>query len=114
MEVMNKNLELMRSEEKKAILNTMKAIKNQTRGIFLNYASISDHGTEVIAECLKSNDIVTKLDLDSNKITCYGAIFIAKAMKINMSMVFLRLSSNKIGDKGVRELAEALETNKNL
>jgi len=62
----------MKPEESKIILNSLKGMYEGTKSLILNYGQITDYGIEVIAEALKYNSSVHKIDLNTNKITDLG------------------------------------------
>jgi Ran GTPase-activating protein (RanGAP) involved in mRNA processing and transport len=68
----------------------------------------------LVAEALKTNSILTTLNLEGNKIGPADATALAGALKTNMTLASLRLEANRIGDDGARALADALKTNKTL
>ena len=48
------------------------------KSIVLNYGQVTDYGIEIIAEALKFNKTVTKIDLTSNKISDLGMLSFGK------------------------------------
>ena len=68
----------------------------------------------VLADVLKSNTTVTKLDLSRHSIDGAGAAGLAEALKSNTTLTVLELSYNNIGDAGATDLAEALKSNTTL
>ncbi|KAG0367076.1 hypothetical protein BGX24_003408, partial [Mortierella sp. AD032] len=69
---------------------------------------------EPLAEALKTNSILTTLNLKFKSIRSDGAKALAEALKTNSTLTTLDLQSNKIGDDGAKALAEALKTNSTL
>jgi len=117
----------------KGLLNSLAACKNlHTLDFASNY--ISDEGTQEIADLVRENTTLEKLNLYNNNIGYKGAQAIAEALKENTnssleelsfgfnnigdegaeaivkaSLKVLGLSSNNIGPKGALEIAGALE-----
>ena len=69
----NANAQCMKKEEQKIVMNCLKGMYEGSKTIILNYGQITDYGIEIIAEALKYNKSVYKLDLNTNKITEVGA-----------------------------------------
>jgi hypothetical protein len=62
---------------------------------------VGDDGAKAIAEALKVNAVVAKLDLGWNKIGDEGAIAIAESLKVNAVVTKLDLVCNgNMGDAG--------------
>ena len=76
--------------------------------------AISEAHVVVLAEALKGNTNLTKLDLSNNYISDQGAAGLAEALKQNTGLARLDLASNKIYDDGAAVLAEALKQNTSL
>ena len=68
----------------------------------------------VLADVLKSNTTVIKLNLCDNDIDDAGAGGLADALKSSTTLTVLDLSENSIGDAGVANLADALKSNNTL
>ena len=77
-------------------------------------ATINAANAVVLADVLKSNTTVTKLDLSRNFIGDSGAAGLAEALKSNTTLTVLNMSNNDIGDAGAAGLAEALKSNTTL
>ena len=78
------------------------------------HSAINAADAVVLADVLKSNTTVTKLDLFDNDIGEAGAAGLAEALKSNTTLTVLELSSNGIGNAGAAGLAEALKSNTTL
>jgi len=65
----------------------------------------------VIAECLKSNTTVARLDLARNQIADAGAVALATMLSENNTIEYLNLESNTLGEPGGAAFHSALETN---
>eukprot|EP00900_Chrysochromulina_parva_P026478 jgi/Chrpa1/8464/Chrysochromulina_OHIO_Genome00015056-RA len=79
--------------------------------LYLDGNNIGDDGAKAIAEALKVNAVVTKLILFRNNIGNDGAKAIAEALKVNAVLTILHLNYNKIGAEGAIAIAEALKVN---
>lgn len=73
-----------------------------------------NEGAIALAEALKENKSLTKLDLSLCEIEDEGAIALARALEENKSLTKLDLSHCEIGDEGAKAIAEALEENSSL
>ena len=67
-----------------------------------------------LAEAIKVNTTLTKLNLKNDNISAANAAYLSEAMKINTTLTLLNLSNNKIGAAGASSLAEALKVNTTL
>ncbi|KAG0051211.1 hypothetical protein BGZ83_003996 [Gryganskiella cystojenkinii] len=76
--------------------------------------SISDNGARTLAKALKTNMTLTTLNLQGNSINDSGAQALAKALKTNITLTALNLQGNSINDNGAQALATALKTNRAL
>ena len=79
-----------------------------------NTVKIDDASVASLAEMLKSNTTLTKLNLSSADFGTAGAASLAEALKSNTTLTKLNLSVNTIYDAGVAALAEALKSNTTL
>ena len=70
-------------------------------------------GAAAVAEALKSNTAVTRLELYNNNIGDRGATAIADALKNNNALQSLDLSDNSSGDSGAVAIVDALKGNRN-
>ncbi|CAF1527230.1 unnamed protein product [Adineta steineri] len=73
-----------------------------------------DEGACCLADALKINQAITRLDLTRNNIGPQGAQHLADALKINQTLKILSLSDNTIGEEGACYLSDALKINKTL
>ena len=84
-------------------------------GIYLTSKGLTAHDATVVAEILKSNTSVTKVNLYGNKeIGDEGAKALAEALKVNTTVKELFLQLCGIGDDGAAAFAEALRSNTSL
>ena len=84
-------------------------------GIDLRDKGLTDHDATVVAEILKSNTSVTRAWLYGNKeIGDEGAKALAEALKVNATVERLDLDRCGIGDDGAAAIAEALRSNTSL
>jgi len=83
--------------------------------IHLVERGMTAHDATAVAEILKSNTSVTKVNLNGNKeIGDEGAKALAEALKVNTTLKELYLYGCGIGDGGAAALAEALRSNTSL
>jgi len=68
----------------------------------------------IIAEFLKSNTSIKRLDLARNLIADDGACALAKALSENTSLEYLNLESNSVAEKGGKALSRAVASNPTL
>ncbi|KAG0300873.1 hypothetical protein BGZ98_008797 [Dissophora globulifera] len=80
----------------------------------LRDGSIGDSGARALSEALKTNSTLTNLSLRGNSIKNDGVQALSKALKTNLTLTTLDLQSNSIGDNGAQALSEALKTNSTL
>jgi hypothetical protein len=78
------------------------------------WIDIGDSGAAAIAEALKLNTILQRLDIKNNQVGDSGAAAIAEALKLNATLQHFSLYSNRIGDSGATAIAEALKLNTSL
>eukprot|EP00434_Breviolum_minutum_P016480 symbB.v1.2.014527.t1/scaffold1031.1/size143042/2 len=108
-------------------LNTLKIthldLANLEMGEGFGWAMLGPEGAKVLAEALKENRTLERLNLAENKICLYSDIclyrdkaaqVLAEALKENRTLKRLNLAGNHIGFPGVKVLQEALETNTTL
>ncbi|KAF9910217.1 hypothetical protein BX616_010922, partial [Lobosporangium transversale] len=77
-------------------------------------SSIGNEGALALSEALKSNTNLTTLNLSSNSMGKEGAFALSEALMTNTTLTILHLSSNAIGEEGAHSLSEALKTNVTL
>ena len=77
----------------------------------LSLNKIDDAGVAALAEAISINSTLGELNLSLNQIEDYGAAALAGAIKRNSTFTVLYLSGNKIGDSGGSALAEAIQKN---
>lgn len=78
------------------------------------YYEIGYTGAQVLAEILKTNTSLTKLELSENKIGDNGSKEFAEVLKVNTALTSLHIVNNKISDEGVIVMVEALKVNASL
>lgn len=76
--------------------------------------AIDDNGFALIANALETNTTLTALSFTYNSIGNNGAIALASALSINDTLVELELQHNHIGNDQVEIIAEALGSNNSL
>ncbi|KAL0238607.1 hypothetical protein GEMRC1_013080 [Eukaryota sp. GEM-RC1] len=93
-----------------ALAEALKVNSTVTR-INLEFNSIGNEGAIALAEALKVNSTVTRINLEYNSIGKEGAIALAEALKVNSTVTKFDLWRNSIGDEGAVALADALKVN---
>ena len=78
------------------------------------YNKITSEGAKMIAEAIKVNKILKKLDINENSISDDGAAAISDGLKYNISLQELNMSNNKITSEGAKMISEAIKVNKIL
>jgi len=86
--------------------------KNTTlclKSLCLSFNSISDDGIKHLADALKKNNILQKLNLGGNCIDVEGAKYVAaEILAVNNSLQVIDLRNNKIGNDGAESIAVSL------
>ncbi|EGD75623.1 hypothetical protein PTSG_12468 [Salpingoeca rosetta] len=77
----------------------------------LSWHNLEEIGARVIAEALKKNTNMLKLNLGWNNLRAAGGRAIAEALKRNNTLHELSLSDNHLGPDGCAAIATALESN---
>ncbi|KAL0238378.1 hypothetical protein GEMRC1_012851 [Eukaryota sp. GEM-RC1] len=72
---------------------------------------IGNDGAIALADALKVNSTVTKINLECNSIGTEGAIALADALKVNSTVTKISLSSNSI-DSETKELIKRISNNR--
>ncbi|KAH3759249.1 Protein NLRC3 [Pelomyxa schiedti] len=75
---------------------------------------LGNPGTKVLSEALKTNKVLTNLQLRNNMIGEEGAEYLSEALKFNSSLTNLNLRENEIGIDGTSIILEALDVNTTL
>jgi Ran GTPase-activating protein (RanGAP) involved in mRNA processing and transport len=71
---------------------------------------IGEAGTTQLADALRTNTSVEKLNLYGNSIADAGATQLADRLRTNTSVRLLDLGGSSIGEAGATQLADALRT----
>ncbi len=71
-------------------------------------------GWSMIANILKYDSVLTTINLSSNEINAKGGVAIAEALKVNCTLQSLNLCNNSLGSEGIAAIAKALEVNSTL
>jgi hypothetical protein len=88
---------------------------NNIRKLDLRDNKIGDEGMKAISDVLKNNQNSLKIwTLSNNQISVEGAIAIAAVLRINNTLKKLTLDGNKIGDEGAISITDALMLNHSL
>ncbi|XP_065896177.1 NLR family CARD domain-containing protein 3-like [Dysidea avara] len=80
----------------------------------MSYCQISPFGAHCIAEGLRENSSLQKLDISVNELFDNGAIAICNCLKNNFTLRELNISFNKITNTGAKEIAKAIKASNNL
>ncbi|KAF9960917.1 hypothetical protein BGZ72_005417 [Mortierella alpina] len=75
---------------------------------------IEDNGAQALAEALRTNSSLTTLNLRCNLIGVIGTQALAEALKVNSALTTLILGGNNIMQSAAQVLAEALKVNTTL
>jgi len=70
--------------------------------------ALDDKGVQVLAEIVKENNYIKRLELPNNLIGGEGASYLFQALKLNGSLERLSLDHNNLKDDGVLKIASAL------
>ena len=76
--------------------------------------AMGDDNVLALAEALKANTTLKRLDINHRMLFDSGAIAVAEALKGNKSLTFLNMTCNCIGPAGMHGLADALKVNTSL
>ena len=98
------------NKETKAIAQALK-MNTMLQRLDLYNNQISDDGAKALAEALKMNTVLQRLGLGRNQISDDGAKALAEALKMNTVLQWLYLAGNQISDDGAKAIAEALKMN---
>ncbi|XP_022809520.1 NLR family CARD domain-containing protein 3-like, partial [Stylophora pistillata] len=98
----------------KAFSKALQSGDTQLARLALNHISISSPCVIILAEGLRVNGTLERLDLSQNRIDCSGAVALAQALKTNQTLTHLQLRENFISDDGAKEFVEVLQRNKTL
>lgn len=101
------------NDKSKAVAESIKNNRSLKR-INLGSNQIGDEGAAFIAESLKHNKTCEWIVLHDNQIGNEGAFKFAEMIKTNNTLQCLWLFNNPIGDEGARALLESLKINKKL
>ena len=102
----------IKTQDLKLILRSI--LYNQIESLFLQGNEINNLGAKIIADFLKENTFLKKLDLADNLIDDQGIIFISEALKTNNSIKKLNVEGNKFKEKGYESLLETIKINSNI
>ena len=68
-------------------------------------------GAKALANALKLNSSLRRLNLQENSLGMDGAIFVASALSENHGLHHINLQGNPIGESAARMISEAIKTN---
>ena len=103
----------IRSIGAQALAEALK-INNTLTKLNLAYNPIGDTGAGAFALMLQSNNNLDYLGLEESGITAAGAQLLAAALPTNMTLKTIVLANNSIGDLGVIAIANALNSNTSI
>ncbi|KJE95232.1 hypothetical protein CAOG_009893 [Capsaspora owczarzaki ATCC 30864] len=89
-------------------------VKNTTHYFYVSWEKVGDAEALAIAEALKVNTTVTRVELWQNQIGVAGASAIAETLKVNKAVTSIAVWDNQIGDAGASAIAETLKVNKTV
>jgi len=95
-----------------AVIGTLNQLKNLSH--LSCESSLKNEGVHQLAEVLKTNESLRKLNLMGNEIGVQGALDLASALKVNETLLSLNLLYNQMGNEGAKALAESLKSNHTL
>jgi hypothetical protein len=91
------------------------AVSSEVKKLDLESCGLNAEVVEVIASSLRSNDVLTELDLGRNEdIGPWGAQAVSTALCVNRGLNSLRLYGCNVGDEGAGHLALALRQHRVL
>ena len=83
--------------------------------LWLDSNSITSQGALILADALRNNNTLQKLDLYNNRVSDSGVSFLVKSLlDSNFTLKILNLGRNGITNEGVRFLAQMFKTNTSL
>ena len=82
--------------------------------LFLEITNCGEQGALAVAEMLRSNDTLLRLDIPENPLGWKGVTYIAEALKSNRTLYCLDLTETGCSDEGAAALADMLRSNKTL
>ncbi|KAF8985335.1 hypothetical protein BGZ46_004900, partial [Entomortierella lignicola] len=103
----------IRASDSRILVNSLKTNTILTK-LDLYGSSIRNGDAVALSKALKANTTLTILNLGGNSIKKKGALALSEALKTNATLTTLNLSSNSIGKEGALALSEALKTNTTL
>ena len=82
--------------------------------ISLKWNNLKAKGGEAVAEGLKQNQVLNKIDLGWNGMGDVGMVAVSEMLKSNAALTHLDVSHNRINPQGCMALAEGIQENHNL
>ena len=79
-----------------------------------NNNHIGDKGWKYLAEALKVNNSLEKIELNDFGIKTEGAKCLVEVLKVNTSLKYILLRCNDLGDEGMKHLKEGLKVNRSV
>ncbi|MGB4192307.1 MAG: hypothetical protein WBJ81_07205 [Rickettsiales bacterium] len=100
---------------KKEMAETLAAIEsNDPKYSNIKFTNLDQESVQNLANALKKNKYVVKLDLQGNDIDDNGAKALAEALIAHQSITILDLKNNKIRDMGAKAIARFVELNNTI
>jgi hypothetical protein len=91
------------------------AASSKVKNLAMLWCGLDAQAGGLIASSLRSNSVLTRLDLDGNEeIGPMGAQVLSEALCVNVALTLLYLYKCNVGDKGAGHLAVALRRNRTL
>ena len=90
------------------------AVSTALPGPLSLFCSGNHEGLTQLAECLRVNAALTRLDLSNTDVGTEGATQLAECLRVNATLTSLTLGINNIGDEGATQVAECLRVNATL
>ena len=89
-------------------------LQMNTRLISLTLCNITNNGAITIAEAIRLNTTLQKLNISNNSISDDGAAAISDNLKFSTSLQEINISQNSITNRGIKLFAEAIQINSTL
>jgi hypothetical protein len=101
-------------ESVRRLMAACSAARSKVTKVVLAYCFLDAETVEVIASSLRSNSVLTELDVGYNRIGPRGAQALAEVLCVNLALKCLHLYDCNVGDEGAGHLAVVLQHNRTL
>ena len=98
----------------KGLADRMRDTTRNNSSIQLEGENICDAKMKTLADALRLNKSVRRVNLRSNKFGDEGLKALAEALRVNRTIFTLDLRGNNFGDEGLKALASAIEGNQRI